>query len=207
MFVVEDHPIMSHGLSMLIDNQPDLVVCGSSATMRDALPSIQNLKPDVVIVDIALGDENGLDLIRDIHAAEPQLRILALSMHEETVYAERALRAGAQGYIMKREAAEKVMMALRHILAGEIYVSEKMAAHMVQKVISRPTTPMDALTDREFEVFRLLAEGMGPTEIAQKLELSVKTVETHRMHIKEKLSLKSAAELTRFLSQWAMKHL
>ncbi len=207
VLLVEDHPIVAHGLVMLIDNQSDLCSCGSADSIAAAIPLVKSLKPDIVVVDISLGDGNGLDLIRQIHDEHPHMPMLALSMHEETVYAERALRAGARGYIMKREAMELVMTAIRRVLAGEIYVSPKMASHMVQKVISRPMSPMDALTDREFEVFRLLAQGIGPTEIGEKLHLSVKTIETHRGHIKEKLGVKTGAELTRFLNQWAMKHL
>ena len=209
VLLVEDHPVVRQGLSMLIDDEPDLAVCGGAESMRDAMPLMRKLKPDVVVVDIALGDGSGLDLIKDIHDALPNLPILALSMHDESVYAERAMRAGAKGYIMKKEAMDKVMTAIRRVLSGELYVSDKMAARMVTKLINPKAAnagPVDLLSDREFEVFRLIAEGIGPTEIAQRLSLSVKTIETHREHIKEKLGIKSGAELTRFSVQWAMEH-
>jgi DNA-binding NarL/FixJ family response regulator len=209
VLLVEDHPVVRQGLSMLIDDEPDLVVCGGAESIAETMPMIRKLKPDVVVVDITLGDGSGLDLIKDIHDALPNLPILALSMHDESVYAERAMRAGAKGYIMKKEAMDKVMTAIRRVLSGELYVSEKMSARMVGKLINPKAAnagPVDLLSDREFEVFRLIAEGIGPTEIAQRLSLSVKTIETHREHIKEKLGIKSGAELTRFSIQWAMEH-
>jgi DNA-binding NarL/FixJ family response regulator len=209
VLLVEDHPVVRHGLSMLIDDEPDLSICGGAESARETMPLVRKLKPNVVVIDIALGDGSGLDLIKEIHDALPDLPILALSMHDEAVYAERALRAGAKGYIMKKEAMDKVMTAIRRVLAGELYVSEKMAARMVNKLINPRATsagPVDTLSDREFEVFRLIADGIGPTEIAQRLSLSVKTIETHREHIKEKLGLKTGAELTRYSLQWAMEN-
>jgi DNA-binding NarL/FixJ family response regulator len=209
VLLIEDHQVVRQGLTMLIDDEPDLVVCGGAESVAESLPMIRKLKPDVVVVDITLGDGSGLDLIKDIHDTLPNLPILALSMHDESVYAERAMRAGAKGYIMKKEAMDKVMTAIRRVLSGELYVSDKMAARMVSKLINPKSAnagPVDLLSDREFEVFRLIAEGIGPTEIAQRLSLSVKTIETHREHIKEKLGIKSGAELTRFSVQWAMEH-
>lgn len=209
VLLVEDHPVVRQGLSMLIDDEPDLSICGGAESMREAMPLIRKLKPDVVVIDIALGDGSGLDLIKEVHDALPNLPLLALSMHDESIYAERAMRAGAKGYIMKKEAMDKVMTAIRRVLSGELYVSDKMAARMVSKLINPKAAsagPVDLLSDREFEVFRLIAEGIGPTEIAQRLSLSVKTIETHREHIKEKLGIKSGAELTRFSVQWAMEH-
>lgn len=209
VLLVEDHPVVRQGLTMLIDDEPDLTVCGGADSVAQSLPTIRKLKPDVVVVDIALSDGSGLDLIKDIHDSMPNLPILALSMHDESIYAERAMRAGAKGYIMKKEAMDKVMTAIRRVLAGELYVSDKMAARMVSKLINPKSAnagPVDLLSDREFEVFRLIAEGVGPTEIAQRLSLSVKTIETHREHIKEKLGLKTATELTRFSIQWASEN-
>jgi DNA-binding NarL/FixJ family response regulator len=207
ILLVEDHPIMRHGLAMLIDDQPDLTTCGGAETTSQGIALVHQFKPDLVVVDISLKEGDGIELMKAIHDAYPDMAILAMSMHEETVFAERALRVGARGYIMKREAMEKVLTAIRRVLSGDIYISEKMTAHMVKKVTSRPTSPMDSLSDREFEIFRLLAGGIGPTEIGQKLNLSVKTIETHRGHIKEKLGLKTAAELSRCLSEWGMKNL
>jgi len=208
VLLVEDHPIVRHGLRVLIDDEVDLAVCGEAASVREAMPLVRELQPDVAVIDIALGDGNGLDLIRSIHDASPQISLLALSMHDEAVYGERALRAGAKGYIMKKEAMEKLLIAIRRVLGGELYVSEQMASRLVNKLVSpegakgEPT--VEALSEREFQVFRLIADGIGPSEIAQRLSVSVKTIETHREHIKEKLGLKTGTELTRFALQWSM---
>jgi len=208
VLLVEDHPIVRQGLEMLIDDEADLVVCGGAVSADEALAQVRTLKPDVVVVDIALGKDSGLDLIKQLHDYWPNLPVLALSMHEESLYAERALRAGAKGYVMKKEARDRVMLAIRRVLAGELFISEKMASRMVHKLIdrSKPTTdsPLEGLSDREFEVFNLIAQSAGPRDIAKRLGLSVKTVETHRDHIKQKLGLKSAVELTRFAAQWVL---
>ena len=208
VLLVEDHPVLRHGLAMLIDDEPDLAVCGGAESIREATALIRKLKPDVVLVDITLSDGSGLDLIKSAHESDPDLPLLALSMHDEAVYAERALRAGARGYVMKKEAMDKVMTAIRRVLDGEIYVSEKMADRMVRKLVHaeqpEEKTGLEALSDREFEVFRFIAQGVGPTEIARRLDVSVKTIETHREHIKEKLGLKTGAELIRFSLRWAM---
>jgi DNA-binding NarL/FixJ family response regulator len=207
IFLVEDHPIVREGLTMLIGGEGDLTICGSAGSVRETMPMVRKLKPDAVVVDITLDDGNGLDLIKELHDYDAKLPILALSMHDEAVYAERAMRAGAKGYIMKSEAMDKVRAAIRRVLGGEIYVSEKMATRMVQKLVNLREAPsqLDALTDREFQVFRMLADDIGPTEIAKRLDVSVKTVETHREHIKDKLGLKSGAELRRFAQQWLTK--
>jgi len=207
IFLVEDHPIVREGLTMLIGGEGDLAICGSAGSVRETMPLVRKLKPDAVVVDITLGDGNGLDLIAELHEFDPKLPILALSMHDEAVYAERAMRAGAKGYIMKSEAMDKVRSAIRRVLGGEIYVSEKMTARMLQKLVNlrEASSPLDALTDREFQVFRMLADDLGPTEIAKRLSVSVKTIETHREHIKDKLELKSGAELKRFAMQWSSK--
>lgn len=207
IFLVEDHPIVREGLTMLIGGEGDLMICGSAGSIRETMPMVRKLKPDAVVVDITLDDGNGLDLIKELHDYDAKLPILALSMHDESVYAERAMRAGAKGYIMKSEAMDKVRAAIRRVLGGEIYVSEKMATRMVQKLVNLREVPsqLDALTDREFQVFRMLADDIGPTEIAKRLNVSVKTVETHREHIKDKLELKSGAELRRFAQQWLTK--
>jgi len=210
VLLVEDHPVVYHGLAMLIDDEPDLSVCGGCESAREVMVLVRKLKPDVVVIDIALGDGNGLDLIKEIHERDEALPILALSMHDEAVYAERALRAGARGYIMKKEAMDKVMGAIRKVLGGELYISDRMASRMVTKLISPKTganaSPVETLSDREFEVFRMISQGTGPTEMAKRLGVSVKTIETHREHVKDKLNLKTAAELTRFALQWALEH-
>jgi DNA-binding NarL/FixJ family response regulator len=211
VLLVEDHPIVRHGLRAMIDDEADLAVCGEASSVAEALPLLRQLKPDVAVIDIALGaGENGLDLIRRAHEDFPDMPLLALSMHDEAVYGERALRAGAKGYIMKKEAMDKLLTAIRRVLAGELYVSEPMAARLVNKLLNpaaRDAHPsVESLSEREFQVFRLIAAGIGPSEIAQRLSVSVKTIETHREHIKEKLGLKSGPELTRFSLQWAMEH-
>jgi DNA-binding NarL/FixJ family response regulator len=206
VFVVEDHPVVREGLTLLIGSEADLSVCGSAASIAEALARIQELSPDVVVVDLVLEDGNGLDLVKELHQRYASLPMLVLSMHAESTYAERALRAGAKGYIMKSEAMDKVRAAIRRVLKGEIYVSENMVSRMLDKLVHMrlPAVPslVDSLTDREFQVFRLIADGVGPSEIARQLDLSVKTVETHREHIKNKLGLKNGTELTRYALQW-----
>ncbi len=208
VMLVEDHPVVRHGLANLIDDEPDLAVCCGAESMSQALEMVGQHKPDIVVVDIALGDGSGLELIKQLHDLHPDLPLLALSMHDEAVYGERAIRAGAKGYIMKKEAMDKVMTAIRRVLDGEIYVSDKMASRMVRKFIhpekAAEQSQLGTLSDREFQVFTHIAQGVGPTEIAQKLGVSIKTVETHREHIKQKLALKSAAELTRYALQWTL---
>jgi DNA-binding NarL/FixJ family response regulator len=211
VLLVEDHPVVRHGLRAVIDDEADLNVCGEAASNAEGLSQMKKLRPDVAVIDITLGDDNGLDLIKQAHEQFPTLPLLALSMHDEAVYGERVLRAGAKGYIMKKEATEKLLTAIRRVLDGEMYVSESMAARLVSKLVNpgaaKDAEPsVDSLSEREFQVFRLIADGVGPSEIAQRLSVSVKTVETHREHIKEKLGLKTGAELTRYSLQWAMQH-
>jgi len=209
VFLVEDHVVVREGLIYLIGGEGDLSVCGSTGSVKEAMPMIRELKPDVVVVDITLSDGDGFDLIKELNNFNPKLPILALSMHDESLFAERVLRAGAKGYIMKSEASDKVRAAIRRVLSGEIYVSEKMSNRLVRKLVSLrvPDTPtlVEGLTDREFQVFRMIADGVGPTDIAKRFNVSVKTIETHREHIKEKLQLKNGTELTRFAMQWAIK--
>jgi DNA-binding NarL/FixJ family response regulator len=206
IFVVDDHPIVRQGLTQLIDREPDLTVCGEAEDARAALERIAALRPDVVIVDVSLEGPDGLDLLKTIRAQDPHLPVLILSMHDESLYAERALRAGANGYIMKQEATDRVLTALRQILRGEIYVSERMAKKMVQHFVGRAVGvkrhTVEDLTDRELEVFRLIGKGRGTRQIAEELHLSVKTVESYYAHIKEKLTLKNARELVQRAVQW-----
>jgi DNA-binding NarL/FixJ family response regulator len=206
VLIVDDHPIVRQGLAQLINQENDIEVCGQAEDAHEAIQTIRELDPDLVIVDISLRDTSGVDLIKDLRIQYPDLPILTLSMHDEAVYGERALRAGARGYIMKQEATEKVVTAIRRVLAGEIYVSDDMAAKMVSKLVggvSRKTgSPIENLSDRELEVFRMIGEGFNTREMAEKLHLSVKTIETYRAHIKDKLALQDASELLRAAIQW-----
>jgi DNA-binding NarL/FixJ family response regulator len=205
--IVDDHPIVRQGLAELINHEDDLVVCGQAEEAPEAVGVIKEIKPDMVIVDISLKETSGMDLIKDIKARYPNLAVLVLSMHDESLYAERALRAGAKGYIMKAEATENVVTAIRKVLSGQIYVSDRMAAKMVRKLVGGGhevvASPIDCLSDRELEVFRLIGQGHGTRQIAEKLYLSVKTIETYRAHIKEKLDLANAAELLQYAIRWA----
>jgi DNA-binding NarL/FixJ family response regulator len=208
VFVVDDHPIVRQGLALLINREQDLVVCGEAEDAQSAMQSVTVVRPDIMVVDISLNGPDGLDLLKDIRMRHPDLPVLILSMHDESIYAERALRAGAQGYIMKQEATEKVLVALRRILSHEIYVSERIANRMLQRYIGSPTSERPSsvadLTDRELEVFRLIGEGHSTRQIAEELHISVKTVESYQAHIKEKLSLRSARELVQHAIQWSI---
>ena len=202
MLVVDDHPIVRERLAELINVEQDLVVCGEAEDGHEALQAIETLRPDIAIVDITLKDTYGIELIKDIHIRHPELPVLVLSMHDESLYAERALRAGARGYLTKQEATRKVMSALRLILDGGVYVSDKMAATFVRRVagakpIARPSSS-ENLTNRELEIFQLIGQGMGVRDIAKGLHVSVKTVEAHRANIKEKMNFKTSAELLRY---------
>jgi DNA-binding NarL/FixJ family response regulator len=206
VFVVDDHPIVRQGLSQLINREPDLSVCGEAEDTRTALDALAPAKPDIVIVDVSLDGPDGIELLKTIRSRDSKLPVLMLSMHDESLYAERALRAGANGYIMKQEATERVLIAIRQILNGEVYVSDRMSQKMMQQFIHRSGTarssPMAELTDRELEVFRLIGHGHGTRQIAEELHLSVKTVESYYAHIKEKLTLKNARELVQHAVQW-----
>lgn len=209
VMIVEDHLVVLEGLTILIGDEEDLEVAGSADSPEAALALFSQLRPDVVVVDISLGDQSGLDLIKKLHEDHPKLPILALSMHDESLYAERALRAGAKGYIMKKEAMKKVLVAIRTVLRGDIHISERMALRMAHKLVDPGSSALSApmlerLSDREFEVFNFIAQGIGPTEIAGRLGLSVKTVETHRERIKQKLELPNGQALTRFALQWSL---
>ncbi|HNS19504.1 MAG TPA: response regulator transcription factor [Sedimentisphaerales bacterium] len=202
---MDDHPIVRQGLAQLINQESDLLVCGQAEDAYEAMQTIRESDPDMVIVDISLKETSGVELIKDLKIQYPDLPVLTLSMHDETVYGERALRAGARGYIMKQEATEKVVTAIRRVLAGEVYVSNGMAAKMVSKLVGGPGktgSPVECLSDRELEVFRMLGEGYNTREMADKLHLSVKTIETYRAHIKDKLGLQDASELLRSAIRW-----
>ena len=199
ILLVDDHPILRQGLAQLINQEKDLMVCGQFEEANKALEGVIQMKPDAAIVDISLKGSSGIELLKNIKVQYPKLIVLVLSMHDESLYAERALRAGAAGYIMKQEATEQVLVALRKILNGEIYLSERMSSKLMHQLVSGRATEtgslMERLSDRELEIFGLIGEGRGTRQIAEQLHLSVKTIESHRAHIKEKLNLKNATEL------------
>ena len=206
VLIVDDHPMMRQGLAQLIEAEPDLSVCGEAETAGKAVEAIAALKPDLVLVDISLPDRSGLELIKDFQSVQPGLPVLVISMHDESLYAERVLRAGGRGYIMKQEGGRKLMQAVRQVLGGQIYVSEKMSALILEVFSGRreetERSQVGKLTDREFEVFQLIGQGKGTKEIATGLRLSPKTVEVHRINIKHKLQLKTAPELIRYAVRW-----
>ena len=208
VLIVDDHPIFREGLADLINRQKDMVVCGMAKDVPRTLRALKKLKPDIVTVDISLENASGLELMKDIKIRFPHLPMLALSMHQESFYAERAIRAGAKGYITKQEASKKVITAIRRVLEGRLYLSERLKEELLYSMIGDDgsdvnSSPIDRLTDRELEVFQLLGEGKGTRQIAEQLCLSAKTIETYRSRIKEKLNLKSGSELMRCAFQWA----
>jgi DNA-binding NarL/FixJ family response regulator len=207
VLIVDDHPMMREGLAKLINNEPDLKVGAEGDTAGQALDLVVAQKFDLALLDISLPDKNGLELIKDIHSVKPELPILIVSMHDEALYAERVLRAGARGYIMKQEGGKKMLQAVRQVLTGQIYVSEKMSARILEIFSGRrpqeSASPVARLSDREFEVFQLIGQGKGTKDIAEHLKLSVKTVEVHRARIKEKLELITATDLVRYAVRWA----
>ena len=210
ILIVDDHPIVRDGLTLIINREPDLAVCGDEPDMHAALRKIESLKPDALILDISLSGPDGLDLLKSVRSKDASLRILNLSMHDEMLYAERALRAGANGYIMKDEATEKVIVALRRVLNHEIYVSDKISNRLLQQLVGAVSNhtghrSVEDLSDRELEVLRLMGEGHSTRQIAQELHLSVKTVESYQAHLKEKLSLKNSRELVQYAIQWALQ--
>ena len=208
ILIVDDHPVMRKGLSQVINDQTDMEVVGEASNIPEALEKIQDLKPDLVIVDISLGDGNGIELIKQIRSRGEEPRMLVSSMHDESLFAERAIRAGAQGYVNKHEDTSRLIQALRDIRQGRIALSEKMTDRLLNRVAGRHDdggSPLDRLTDRELEVFRLIGDAMTTREIAARLELSRKTVETYRENIKAKLNLSNAAELTRHAVQWVLE--
>jgi DNA-binding NarL/FixJ family response regulator len=204
VLIVDDHPIMREGLRTLISREHDLAVCGEAQTVGQALDAVSNLKPDLVLADITLPGRSGVELIKEIRALRPGALILVISMHDELLYAERALRAGARGYIMKQESGSSMLHAIRQVLAGRIYLSRKMSARILKNVAGKSTkaSSIEQLSCREFEVFQLIGRGKSTAQIAAELHLSTKTVEAHRAHVKEKLDLKTMPELIAFASRW-----
>lgn len=206
VLVVDDHPLLRQGLALLINQQHDMLVCGEAEEAHAAMQAIAEKRPDIIILDISLKGPDGLELLKSIRGLYPDLPVLILSMHDEAIYAERALRARANGYIMKQEATEKVLVALRRIFNGDVYLSDNMSKKMLQQYIDGAPSLLQSriasLSDRELEVFRRIGEGRGTREIAEELHLSVKTVETYQAHIKDKLSLRSGRELIQHAIQW-----
>ncbi|MFT7130276.1 MAG: DNA-binding NarL/FixJ family response regulator [Gammaproteobacteria bacterium] len=208
IFIVDDHPLIRRGLRQLLETEILLEVCGEAENIADSLAGIKDCEPDLVIVDISLPDGSGLDLIKRIHAVKPTLPILVSSMHDERLLAERALRAGAMGYVSKHEAPEHLVEALLRILEGKVYVSKEMTERMLQQNYARSSdvsgqSSIETLSNRELEVFEQIGQGFSTVQIAKHLNLSAKTIETHRAHIKEKLNLTSSIELTRQALQWS----
>jgi DNA-binding NarL/FixJ family response regulator len=206
VLIVDDHPFMRIGLTESISREPGLCVCGNAETAEAALQAVERLGPDVVVSDLNLPGRGGLELIKDIASVRPGLPVIILSMHDEAIYAERCLRAGARGYLMKSEGPEKLAAAIRNVLAGGIHVSPKIAERIVATFTglrdAANDSPVGQLTDREFEVLRLIGLGSSTDEIADRLHVSPKTVETHRVHIKSKLAIGSLAELISYAARW-----
>jgi DNA-binding NarL/FixJ family response regulator len=206
VFLVDDHPLVREWLSQLIQREDDLAVCGEAEDTQEAIEKIEQTKPDIVVADISLKNTHGLELVKDLQVRHPALPVLVLSMHDESLYAERVLRAGAKGYITKQEATKKILQAVRQVLSGQIYISEKMASRMVHKMVLGRTdnqkSAIERLTDRELEVFQLIGRGQGTRRIATDLHLGVKTVESYRARIKEKLKLEDGTQLLQHAIQW-----
>jgi DNA-binding NarL/FixJ family response regulator len=205
IFIVDDHPVFREGLVVLVKRESELAVCGEADTAAAALTEIKRLQPDLVLADIGLPGKSGMELIKDLQAVCPEIPILVISMHDESLYAERVLRAGGRGYIMKQEGPEKILQAIRQILAGQLYLSPKMSTRVLDSISGRSERNRPAvarLTDRELEILQLLGQGKDSHAIAAQLNLSVKTVDAHRGNIKEKLSLESGTELIWFAARW-----
>lgn len=209
ILIVDDHPIVRQGIQRLLEQEPGMRIHAEAGSAAEALTALRSLKPDAAIIDISLPGTDGLELTKMIRAERPDLPILVLSMHDESLYAERVLRAGANGYLMKQEVAEKIIPAMRKVLNGEIYLSDRAGQRILRDVSGRAgrtdKPSIEKLSDRELEVLRRIGQGQGTRQIAEQLHLSVKTIETYRAHIKEKLNLKNATELIRFAVQWAEK--
>jgi len=207
VFLVDDHPIVRHGIGLLINGQSDMMVCGEASCVSEALQGITNVKTDVVVTDLSLKNSSGLDLIKDLQIRFPKLPVLVLSMHSESFYAERVLRAGARGYVTKEDNGQNVVDGIRRLLQGEVYLSEKVASRILCKLVGgKPISnkpSIECLTDRELQVFEMIGAGLGTREIAEELHLSVKTIESHREHIKDKLRIDNATSLLKQAIQWA----
>jgi len=207
ILILDDHPMTRYGLTQLINHEPDMLVCGEAECAPQALGAIKSARPDLVLADLTMPGKSGLEFIKDLQALYPGLPVLVVSMHDESVYAQRVLHAGARGYIMKNEGGEKVLEAIRQVLLGEVYVSKSMSAALLD-VLTRPHASVKgarpvALSDREFEIFQLIGQGLSAQQIGRRLNLSIKTVGTHRQHIKQKLKLQTGPGLIREAVRWA----
>ncbi len=206
IFLVDDHPITRQGVAVLIDQEPDLEVCGEADSAPKAFDLLQKAKADLAVVDISLKTTSGIELTKNLKVLLPDLPVLIMSMHDESLYAERALRAGAKGYVMKQEASDNILVAIRRILAGELYLSEKMKEKMLHRLVhnrkDEVVFSIDTLSDREMEVFQLIGNGFSTRQIATKLNLSVKTIDSYREHLKLKLHIEKGADLVRHAIQW-----
>ncbi len=204
VLIVDDHPIVRQGLRRLIDQEEDLSVCGEAEDVKEARDAIQALSPDAVILDISLKNSDGVDLLKELRIRRLKTPVLVLSMHDESIYAERLLSAGANGYIMKQEASDRFLAALREVLSGGIYVSDAVRSKIANAAATEDVVddPIARLSNRELQVFNLIGQGLSTREIADKLNLSVKTIESHRLTIKEKLNIDSATQLVRYAVRW-----
>lgn len=210
ILIVDDHALVRLGLAQLIADEPDLEVCGDACDVPEALERVGELQPDLVIVDISLPRGNGIELTKALKTRYPDVKVLIASMHDESLFAERALHAGALGYINKQEATDKVIEAVRQVLDGQIYLSAEMTSHLLHRLGNRRDDLLEGpslklLSDREWEVFELIGHGVATRQIAEQLHLSIKTIETHREHIKQKLNLTNGTELTRRAVQWVLE--
>jgi DNA-binding NarL/FixJ family response regulator len=210
ILLVDDHPLVRERLAEVINREPDLTVCGEAEDRHEAVAAIPARRPNLVIVDLALKNSDGLELIKDVHSRWPKVHMLVVSMHDESLYAERVIRAGAQGYITKQEATRKILLAIRRVLGGGIYLNERVAAHIIGRLANQSgvvaATPTEVLADRELQVFGLIGRGLNTREIAARLHIAVKTVETYRARIKEKLRLKDSSELLQLAIAWTHNH-
>ena len=210
ILLVDDHPVVRDGLAEAINHESDLTVCATAEDRQEALQAIERTKPELVVVDLMLKSSSGLELIKDIHARWPRLLVLVVSMHDETLYAERVLRAGARGYITKQQAARDILSAIRRVLGGGIYLSEKTASTVLGRMTAQPQKPSDSmadvLADRELQVFEMTGRGLTTREIAQHLRIDMKTVDTYRTRIKEKLNLESTSDLLKLAIRWNQEH-
>jgi DNA-binding NarL/FixJ family response regulator len=205
VFIVDDHPLVREGLANLINQQSDVTVCGEAEDSAGAISGIQTIQPDVVLVDISLKNESGLELVKTLKNQFPDLAVIVISMHDEALYAERALHAGARGYVMKRETTKNMLTAIRRVLEGDVYVSDRVVNSMAKRMSSRKTAaaePVERLSDRELEIFRLLGQGRTPSQIAEDLRLSLKTVQAYCARAKEKFGVTSLTELLRAAIRW-----
>jgi DNA-binding NarL/FixJ family response regulator len=207
VLIVDDHPIIRDGLATIVNHERDMNVCGQADDAYQALKAVTELKPDIVVTDISLKNSDGIDLTKSIKIRYPRLPVIIFSVHDESLYAERALLAGAKAYLMKDAISENIIKAIRTVLSGEIYVSDTISKKFLHKIAGDKAgtakTPVENLSDREFEIFRLIGEGLKASKIAKRLHLSIKTIETYRSRIKEKLNLADAAELLRYSIKWA----